>query len=49
VAEVVDTGGAGPAAATRTRPLAGPDGVVALPVRPARVAGAPAPDPGWLA
>jgi Flp pilus assembly CpaF family ATPase len=46
VAEVVDLAGAGQGA--RTRLLAGPDGVVALPARPARLPGVAAPDPGWL-
>jgi hypothetical protein len=32
----------------RVRLLAGPDGVISLPHRPARVAGVPAPDPRWL-
>ncbi|HKN90433.1 MAG TPA: ATPase, T2SS/T4P/T4SS family, partial [Acidimicrobiia bacterium] len=31
-----------------TRPLAGPEGLAALPRRPARDAHAPAPDPGWV-
>ncbi len=39
----------GPTAGVRLRRLAGPGGVVALPARAARVAGAPDPDPGWLA
>ncbi|MGQ0433239.1 MAG: CpaF family protein [Microthrixaceae bacterium] len=33
----------------RIRPLAGPDGLEALPQRPARAPGAPPADPGWLA
>jgi pilus assembly protein CpaF len=55
VAEVVDgaalpTAGADGASATgrRTRTLAGPSGVVALPGRPPRAQGGPAPDLAWL-
>lgn len=43
VSEVVDP----PSRSERVRALAGPTGVHALPVRPARAAGAPAPDPEW--
>jgi hypothetical protein len=45
VGEVVDPPGRG----HRIRALAGPAGLTALPERPARAAGAPAPDPGWCA
>ena len=41
--EVVDP----PGATSRIRSLAGPSGLTALPERPARTAGAPAPDPRW--
>ena len=37
-----------PEAEASTRPLVGPAGLVALPVRPVRVAGVPGPDPSWL-
>lgn len=43
VGEVIDP----PEGVRRIRPLAGPTGLVALPNRPARAAGAPAPDPRW--
>jgi pilus assembly protein CpaF len=42
IAEVVPPGVEG-----RTRVLADHAGVVALPERPARAVGAPAPEPGW--
>ena len=43
VSEVLDP----PASGHRTRPLAGPDGLHALPERPARAGDAPLPSPGW--
>jgi pilus assembly protein CpaF len=43
VSEVVDP----PSVAEKVRCLAGPDGLHALPLRPARAAGAPAPAAGW--
>ncbi len=43
VAEVADP----PSAARRVHVLAAADGLHALPNRPARAAGVPAPDPGW--
>jgi pilus assembly protein CpaF len=43
VGEVIDP----PEATRRIRPLAGPTGLSALPHRPARAVGAPAPDPAW--
>ncbi len=43
VSEVVDL----PSPTERVRAIAGPDGLHALPVRPVRAVGAPAPDPGW--
>ncbi|HEX7277749.1 MAG TPA: CpaF family protein [Acidimicrobiales bacterium] len=53
VAEVVDHPGWAQAAAgagepARTRLVAGPDAVTALPTRPARVEGGAAPDPAWV-
>jgi pilus assembly protein CpaF len=45
VGEVIDP----PDTSHRIRPLAGPTGLTALPHRPARAAGAPAPDPAWCA
>ncbi len=44
VGEVIDAR----RAPQRLRTLAGPAGLVALPERPARAAGAPEPDPAWL-
>ena len=53
VAEVVapgggDASGLGDTEGGRVRLLAGPDGVVSLPSRAARVASALPPDPGWI-
>jgi len=50
VAEVVEQAAwhsAGGREPPRSRPIAGPDGVVALPLRPARAPASPPPDPGW--
>ena len=51
VAEVVEQSGSSSTdgrQAPRTRPVAGPAGVVALPTRPRRAPSSPAPDPAWL-